>query len=114
MSQGIVAGTLDEMLASLRSAHSKGKGIVAMKTLAGGILVDAVEKSINFVRKKRYIDIVAVGFISKEELDVALYIFGEEKIRPELIGKIKKNQKKISNICQKCGKCIIEYPIMHF
>jgi len=37
MGQGIVDGTLDEMLASVKSAHSKGKGIVAMKTLAGGI-----------------------------------------------------------------------------
>ena len=111
--QGIVDGTIDEMLASVKSAHSKGKVIVAMKTLAGGILVDSVEKSINFVRKKSYIDIVAVGFISTEELDIGLQIFGEKKIRPELIAKIKKNQKKIRiiiSVCQKCGKCVVECP----
>lgn len=114
MGQGIVGGTLDEMLASVKSAHSKGKGIVAMKTLAGGILVDDVEKSFNFVRKKSYIDIAAVGFVNKAELDVALHIFGEKKIRPKLISKINKNQKKIrippGSICQKCGKCVIECP----
>lgn len=111
--QGIVDGTIDEMLASVKSAHSKGKGIVAMKALAGGILVDDVEKSFNFVRKKSYIDIVAVGFINKAELDVAFHIFGEKKIKPELIGKINKRQKKIriiSSICQKCGECVIECP----
>jgi len=111
--QGIVDGTIDEMLASVKSAHSKGKVIIAMKTLAGGILVDSVEKSINFVRKKSYIDIVAVGFISREELDIGLQIFGEKKIRPELIAKIKKNQKKIRiiiSVCQKCGKCVVECP----
>ena len=111
--QGIVDGTLDGILSSVKFAHSQGKGVVAMKTLAGGILIDDVEKSINFVREKYYIEIVAVGFVSKKELDIALHIFSEGKTISQQIGKIEKKQKKIriiKGICQKCGKCIIECP----
>jgi len=112
---GIVDGDAKDMLSALKKAKSNDKGIYAMKTLAGGRLINEVESSINFIRKKEFIDVLAIGMVDKKEVDFNIALFNnDEKRVKELTNEMKvKNYKKLrimSHLCTKCGNCVEECP----
>jgi len=109
--RGIVDRSKEDMEAALRYAHKSGKAIYAMKPLAGGNLIDKLDEAFEFVLTKDFIDSIAVGMVSKEEIDLNLKIFAGEKITENM--KIKKEKKKITilnKLCIKCLSCIEACP----
>lgn len=109
--RGIVDGSKEDMENALKYAHKSGKAIYAMKPLAGGNLIDKLDKAFEFVLTKDFIDSIAVGMVSKEEVDLNLKIFAGENITEDM--KIEKEKKKITilnKLCIKCLSCIEACP----
>jgi len=69
LGMGIHNGTVNDMVKAILEAHKAGKGLYAMKALAGGHLIDQLEKSFNFVRNIEGISSIAVGMVNQEELE---------------------------------------------
>ena len=105
---GILAGGLPEMLHAIEQVRKMGKGIYAMKALAGGLFVGEMLDAIAYARAIPGIHSVSVGVVALEELDLQLRIFNDEKIDPISISGLKANKKlKIMPfLCKSCGKCV--------
>jgi len=111
MGLGIVGGSTDEMLQAIKKGKEAGKGIYAMKALAGGHLIGDVQGAINYVRNIEGICSVAVGMVKKAELDLNLKIFNDEDIPEELLLGGKKNKRLIVSVfCKGCGSCVEACP----
>ncbi|SMB92779.1 Predicted oxidoreductase [Desulfonispora thiosulfatigenes DSM 11270] len=112
IARGIVGGTREEMLAAIKKCQDAGKGLYAMKVLAGGNLIDDLLDSIKFGRNIDGISSIAIGMVKKKELDLNIKIFNNEKITEEMIPKAA-NSKKLfiwQAGCKKCGICINTCP----
>lgn len=106
--RGILNGDTASMTKAIEKCGQAGKGLYAMKALAGGVLIDQLLDAFNFVRNLSGMHSVAVGMISKDELKLNLKIFNDEAIDPEILSGLK-NTKKIlvkDFLCKKCGICI--------
>lgn len=112
LGMGIVNGSVDDMINAISEAHKAGKGLYAMKALAGGHLIDQLEESFNFVRDMKVITSIAVGMVNQEELEINLKIFNDEKIPQELLPQKIKPSKRlfISRFCKGCGTCVKACP----
>lgn len=109
---GIIGGTPEDMIKAIRKAHKAGKGLYAMKALAGGYLIKQIEESINYVRKIKEIDSTAVGMINSSELMMNLKIFENKKLNQEELEQTKVQRKRlfISSFCEGCGTCVEACP----
>jgi len=112
MGLGIVGGNALDMIKAIASAEQAGKGLYAMKALAGGRLIGELEDAINYVRKLKGISSVAIGMISEDELEMNIKIFNDEKIVYDVFNqKIKPNKKLfIAPYCIGCGNCVKTCP----
>ena len=112
LGMGIIGGSVDDMVKAISEAHKAEKGLYAMKALAGGHLIDQLEKSFNFVRNIKGISSIAVGMVNQEELELNLKIFNNEKISQELLTqKIKPGKRLfILSFCKGCGTCVKTCP----
>lgn len=112
LGMGIVNGSVDDMVQAISEAYKAGKGLYAMKALAGGHLIDQLEESFNFVRNIKGIASIAVGMVKQEELEINLKIFNDEKISQELLSQKIKPSKRlfISRFCKGCGTCVKTCP----
>ena len=109
---GIIDGTPEEMMDAIALAASRGKGIYAMKALAGGYFMREAWEAFNYVKSSPYIHGVAVGMVSFEELEANARFFSEEEIPAESMGQLQKEEKRliILGFCKGCGKCIKACP----
>lgn len=105
---GITGGTAEDMILAIKKASDNGKGVYAMKALAGGKLVKQLEESINFVRDIEGIQSVAIGMVHLNELELNLKIFEnqEELVKDDLAIK----RLFVSSYCEGCGTCIEACP----
>jgi len=102
-------GTLDELLPLLSDLKAMGKGIYAMKPLAGGHLFEDVADSLNFVRALDEVDAITVGMKSVAEVEMNACIFNDQPVPDEIQEKAKQVSKKLiiyHRICQGCGSCV--------
>lgn len=100
---GIVDGNSNEMEKYIKKAHLNGKFIYSMKALGGGHLISSYEESIRYIKGKDYIDSIAIGMESYEEIDANI-----RSIEKDIYTNgIQKNNRKIfiDSYCIGCGKC---------
>jgi aryl-alcohol dehydrogenase-like predicted oxidoreductase len=106
---GIQDVSLDELLPILRRLHSMGKGVYAMKPLAGGHLFNDVPAALNFVRALDEVDSIAVGMKTAAEVEMNACIFNDQPVPSEIRERAKQVSKRLiiySHICQGCGSCV--------
>ena len=96
------------MICAISEAKNAGKGIYAMKALAGGHLIDNLKDSFDFVRNIEGINSIAVGMVNHSELNINMGIFDDKKIFQEISSCKMKSTKKlhISFFCKGCGTCV--------
>ncbi len=105
---GIADGSVDDMSAALADAHDSGIGIFGMKALGGGHLCASAEDALRFVLNKPFIDAVAVGMQSFEEVDAnlrfletgAFSVTDREKLAE------KRRTLHVEEYCEGCGACV--------
>lgn len=105
--RGIQDGSREEMEAAIREAANAGKGIYAMKALAGGHLVDDVPSSIDYVRSLPGISAVAVGMVNEQELLYNVELFTRGEMPAKSAGNLGTERKRvvIMGFCKGCGTC---------
>lgn len=104
---GIHDGSIDDMLKELKDLKDMGKGIYSMKPLGGGHLIKETEAAFNFVRNLSYIDSIAIGLQSIDEIDANMQLIENGFIEEDLKIKLKKKNRKlqIADYCVGCGNC---------
>ena len=105
---GIVDGTIEQMLKAVRRAHERGIGVYAMKPLGGGNLIRHVEQCLDYVLSIPFIDSVALGMQSAEEVVANIHYIEGKEVDP-LITQRLKNKKRTLHIedwCEGCGTCL--------
>jgi aryl-alcohol dehydrogenase-like predicted oxidoreductase len=105
---GIQDGSAEEMLQAIREAHQAGKGIYAMKSLAGGNLLEQAKDAFAYIMAQSCIDAVAVGMVNPDEVAFNLRLFESGELPPEEWSQISQQKKKIKILkyCEGCGACL--------
>ena len=102
---GIIRGKTTTMIKAIRKAYHRGKGIYAMKVLAGGHCINRIFDAVEFVRNIREISSIAIGVVREVELDFHLLFFHQQPIPKEFITQcLDRKQKKpvVLNFFRKC------------
>ncbi|MCX6089007.1 MAG: aldo/keto reductase, partial [Candidatus Atribacteria bacterium] len=110
---GIIRGNTASMIKAIKKAYHHGKGIYAMKVLAGGHCIDRISDAITFVRNIREISSIAIGVVRDVELEYHLRLFDNQPIPQEIKEKcIDRKKKRLVTIgyCRKCQRCVETCP----
>ena len=109
---GILGGGLPEMLSAIDQLRQAGKGMYAMKVLAGGCLVGDMLDAVSFVRAIPGMNSISVGVTSMGELNLQLQIFNGEEIDKARLASLKavKQLKIMPFLCSSCGTCVRACP----
>ena len=104
---GIYDGKIEDMLKVVKDLHSMGKGIYGMKPLGGGHLIKDVEEAFNYVKNIPYIDSIAIGMQSRDEIDANVHLLEHGYLPNELKTRINKKNRKliVADYCMACGNC---------
>lgn len=105
---GIADGSTEEMATAIEKVHSMGIGTFGMKSLAGGHLYSSASEAFDFVLDSGFIDAVAVGMQSEEEIDADIEYFSDRMFSEKALNELKKKKRKllIEDYCEGCGTCV--------
>ncbi|MEW6725161.1 MAG: aldo/keto reductase [Bacillota bacterium] len=105
---GIADGSIDEMLGAVRAVHAAGVGVYAMKALGGGHLAGEAAEALRFVADLRYVDSIAVGAGTVEEIAYNAALLSGERLPapPPVHGK----RLQVADWCRGCGLCVARCP----
>ena len=106
---GILDGTAQEMAEAIRMNAAAGKGVYAMKALAGGNLISKAREAIRYVLDIEGIHGIAIGMLSEAEIDANINLFenGEADELTWLQLEIRRRHLQImTNFCKGCGRCV--------
>lgn len=105
---GIADGSESEMAEVLIHAHDLGIGIFGMKALGGGHLCGCAEEALRFVLSKSFIDSVAVGMQSVEEVDANIRFLTDDGFSDDDKARLseKKRVLHVEDYCEGCGACV--------
>lgn len=106
---GIVDGPIEEMEKAVQKAHDMGIGIFAMKSLGGGHLSGDAQSAFDYVLNSPFVDSVAVGMQSIEEVEANVAAFCGEKWSEDIATRLARKKRKlmIHDWCEGCGRCAI-------
>lgn len=109
---GIIGGSTDDMIEAIHKAGAAGKGLYAMKALAGGHLIGQLKEAFDFVRNIQGISSVAVGMVTADELALNIRLFNNEEVPQELLPTRNNANKKlfVASFCKGCGTCVDTCP----
>lgn len=105
---GIRDGTVTEMLSVIASLSQTGVGIFAMKPLGGGHLIAKNEESLRFVQQQPYLDSIAAGMVTAEEIDFNCAIFSGQSVPVGLAETLRQTKRRlqVQQWCSGCGTCV--------
>jgi predicted aldo/keto reductase-like oxidoreductase len=110
---GILDGTAEEMAEAIRACSRSGKGVYAMKALAGGNLISEARASLRHVLRLPGVDAVAIGMLSKEEINANFDLCNGLAIDDtswEILEKKRRRLKIMEKFCKGCGQCVTACP----
>lgn len=104
---GIADGTIEDMVQAVTDCHSRGVGVFAMKSLAGGHLYSSAAEAFDFVLDSGCVDAVAVGMQSEAEIDANMSYFENRSFPKSAEGALKEKKRRlfIEDYCEGCGRC---------
>lgn len=106
---GILDGSAAEMAAAIAEAAGAGKGVYAMKALAGGNLIAEARVSLAYVRSLPGVTGVAVGMLSEAEVDANLALFSGEPPVDRVWRDLENRRRRLrimDRFCKGCGACV--------
>ncbi|HJV66597.1 MAG TPA: aldo/keto reductase [Geomonas sp.] len=106
---GIIDGSPEEMAAAIADCAAAGKGVYAMKALAGGNLISTARESIRYVRALAGVHGIAIGMLSESEIEGNIDLFDNGKAEPVLWEKLEGKRRKLrimQAFCKGCGACV--------
>lgn len=105
---GIEDGSRQDMEQAISYAKSKGKGIYAMKIFGGGNLSSSADECFEYALNLEDVDSMAIGMITRDEIDYNVNKILGLKIEEDLKSKVKNRNKKllVEFWCTGCGMCV--------
>jgi aryl-alcohol dehydrogenase-like predicted oxidoreductase/NAD-dependent dihydropyrimidine dehydrogenase PreA subunit len=106
---GILDGTASEMAAAIAACAAAGKGVYAMKALAGGNLIASARESIRYVLQLTGVQALALGMLSVAEIEanLALVTEGSESGGDwETLEQGRRRLRIMERFCKGCGDCV--------
>lgn len=105
---GLIDGTRADMEAAAQEARAAGLGVFAMKALGGGNLHRRAEECFRYILGLPYVDSVALGMQSVDEIDYALNFFDTGWVAEDLKARVatKERHLHIDDWCEGCGACV--------
>jgi len=106
---GIMDGSVAEMAEAIACCSDNGKGVYAMKALAGGNLISDARASIRYVLGLPGVDALALGMLSREEIDANLKLCSHDEAHDEAWEILEKRRRKfkiMEKFCNGCGDCV--------
>ena len=105
---GIADGDVDEMAEAIAEVHGLGIGVFGMKSLAGGHLYSSAAEAFDFVLDSGFVDAVAVGMQSEEEIDANIAYFENRAFPDAAKAALEKKSRRllIEDYCEGCGSCV--------
>lgn len=110
---GILDGGAEEMAAAIAEAARAGKGVYAMKALAGGNLIGEARASLAYVLGLEGVAAVAVGMLSTEEIEANLALCAGAPAQEALWRKLEGRKRRLrimERFCKGCGACVPACP----
>lgn len=108
---GIINGTREDMEKALILAKQKGLFIFSMKSLGGGNLFFKAKECLNYAFSLPFVDSVAIGMQSTEEIDANISFLEKGSFSDEETKLLNKNRKlHIEYWCTGCGNCVKKCP----
>lgn len=106
---GILDGSAEAMAEAIAACAAAGKGVYAMKALAGGNLISSARESFRFVLGLSGVHGIAVGMLSEAEIDGNLVLFDvghtDDRLWEGLEGRRRK-LRIMQAFCKGCGACV--------
>ncbi len=106
---GILDGSAEQMAAAIEAAASNGKGVYAMKALAGGNLISEARQSIEYVRHLPGVDAVALGMLSEGEIRANVALFENAPADSLVWSRLEQRRRSLKimdRFCKGCGVCV--------
>lgn len=104
---GIQDGPRELMEGYIQEAHARGVGILAMKPLGGGHLIQSSYDALRYLADAPWADSIAIGMQSFAEIDANVALFEGAPHARELLEALrhKKRHIMVHDWCLGCGKC---------
>lgn len=106
---GILDGDATGMAEAIAACARAGKGVYAMKALAGGNLIAEARSSLAWVLGLEGVHGVAVGMLSEAEIDANILLFGEGKAEEGVWRELESRRRNLlimERFCKGCGACV--------
>lgn len=106
---GILDGGAQEMARAISLAASNGKGVYAMKALAGGNFISNARESISWVMGLEGVHALALGMMSEAEIEANIALLGEGSAPDEVWKPLERRRRHLTimrEFCTACGACI--------
>jgi predicted aldo/keto reductase-like oxidoreductase len=107
--RGILDGAASDMAAAIAAAALAGKGIYAMKALAGGNLITSARESLRYARNLPGVHAIALGMLSTREIDANLAFFEGRTVAAECWQQLEGRHRQLrimNQFCKGCGACV--------
>ncbi len=105
---GIVDGSINEMESAVKKASENNIGVFSMKPLGGGNLHKKASECLEYILKLPFIDSVAIGMQSIDEVNANLNFLNNGFFSEESLSLLKSKNRHlhIDDWCEGCGKCV--------
>jgi len=106
---GILDGSAGEMADAIALAASSGKGVYAMKALAGGNLISSARESISWVMALEGVHTLAMGMLSEAQIEANVELIGSGSAPGDVWEQLEKGRRSLTimrKFCSGCGACI--------
>jgi len=97
------------MAEAIAACSRAGKGVYAMKALAGGNLISEARQSIRFVLGLPGVDALALGMLSRQEIEANLELCDTDAADDAAWEELEKRRRKfmiMEKFCKGCGACV--------
>lgn len=109
LGMGILDGGAGEMAEAVAACAAAGKGVYAMKALAGGNLISTARESFAYVFAAAGVHAVAVGMLSEGEIEANIALVEEGRADAAVWEELEKRRRRLrimDRFCKACGACI--------
>jgi aryl-alcohol dehydrogenase-like predicted oxidoreductase/Pyruvate/2-oxoacid:ferredoxin oxidoreductase delta subunit len=106
---GILDGGAGEMAEAIALCADNGKGVYAMKALAGGNLISQAREAIGYVAGLPGVHALALGMLSQEEIDANIALLDGLPVDDTLWSGLEQKRRRLqimTPFCTGCGLCV--------
>lgn len=106
--RGLLDGTAAAMADAIAAAGRAGKGVYAMKALAGGNLISSARQALGYVRDLPGVDALALGMLSEAEIAANLSFMQRDPLDETVWEALEQRRRRLqimTDFCSGCGAC---------